>query len=471
MRVLFLNPPAGRGPRRMREGRCQQRASAWATVWPPLSLARSAAVVREEGAEVRLRDGTVEPFGLDELLEEVAAFRPALVVFNAVTPTIESDLALPTALRRAAPNARYAALGVHVTARTDEAFALGPDLDAVVRGEPEETVREVARCLPAGRGLAGVAGLSHREGGEVRHEPDRPFIRDLDSLPLPAWDLVDLSRYRSPISGRPFVLVGAGRGCPYPCKFCVAPAYYGSAPRLPSPARIGEEIERNVREFGVREFLFWSDSFTLRRDHALGIAEEIVRRRLPVEWACNSRVDHVDERLLAAFRRAGCKAVAYGVESGTQAVLDEVGKHVTLEEIRRAVALTKAAGIAAVAHCVVGYPGETEATIRRTVEFVKEIDVDFAQFYCATPLPGSTLFDEAQAKEWLTTSDWSRYDQDNYVLRTADLDAETVMRLRDEAYRSFYFRPRTLWRALRRTTPRAAVRSLATQVRDFLSWA
>jgi radical SAM superfamily enzyme YgiQ (UPF0313 family) len=471
MRSLFLNPPAQGGPRRMREGRCQQRASAWATVWPPLSLAKCAAVLRADGDEVRLHDGTVSGASLDDLAREVAAWQPDLVVFNAVTPTIESDLALPTALRRVAPRARFAALGVHVTALTDEAFALGPDLDVVVRAEPEATVRELAGAVREGRGLAGVAGISIRESGAVRHNPDREFIRDLDALPFPAWDLVDLSAYRSPISGRPFVLVGAGRGCPYPCKFCVAPAYYGQAPRLPSPQRIGDEVERNLREFGVREFLFWSDSFTLRRDHVLGIASELERRDLGVEWSCNSRVDDVDPELLAAFRRAGCKAIAYGVESGTQAVLDEVGKHVTLDQIRQAIAWTRGAGIASIAHCVVGYPGETAESIRRTIDFVKDVDPDFAQFYCATPLPGSTLFAEARAKGWLATTSWSEFDQDNFVLKTGDLDAGVVMRLRDEAYRRFYYRPTTVWRALRRTTPRAAARSLAAQVRDFLSWA
>ncbi|MBI3846005.1 MAG: radical SAM protein [Planctomycetes bacterium] len=471
MRALFLNPPTGRGPRRMREGRCQQRASAWATVWPPLSLARTAAVLRDDGMDVRICDGTVLPIGLDDLTRDVAAWQPDLVVFNAVTPTIESDLSLPTALRAVAPHARFAALGVHVTSLTDESFALGPDLDVIVRGEPEETVREWARAVRQNTDFADVSGISWRDGGAVRHNADRPFIRDLDALPFPAWDLVDRSAYRSPISGRPFVLVGAGRGCPYPCKFCVAPAYYGQTPRLPSPRRIGDEVERNLRDFGIREFLFWSDSFTLRREHALGIANEIEDRHLGVEWSCNSRVDHVDPDLLSAFRRAGCKAIAYGVESGTQAILDEVGKHVTLDQIRRAVLWTREAGIASIAHCVVGYPGETATSIRRTIEFVKELDVDFAQFYCATPLPGSTLFEEARTKGWITTADWSQFDQDNFILETDGLDAETVMRLRDEAYRRFYVRPKTVWRALRRSTPRGAVRTLAAQVRDFLSWA
>jgi anaerobic magnesium-protoporphyrin IX monomethyl ester cyclase len=471
MRALFLNPPSGSGPRRMREGRCQQRASAWATVWPPLSLARSAAVLLEDGFEARLVDGSVEPISLEDLARDVARWQPDLVVFNAVTPTIESDLRLPTILRAAAPRARFAALGVHVTALTDESFALGPDLDAIVRGEPEETVRDLGRSLRDGSGLGAVLGLSHREGGAIRHNPDRPFIRDLDRLPFPAWQLADLTRYRSPISGRPFVLVGGGRGCPYPCKFCVAPAYYGTVPRLPSPVRLGDEIERNYREFALREFLFWADSFTLRRDHVMGIAKELIARSLPVEWSCNSRVDDVDEELLEAFRAAGCRAIAYGVESGTQSMLDRVGKHVTLDAIRRAVSITKAAGIAAIAHCVLGYPGETEAMVRRTIDFVRELDVDFAQFYCATPLPGSTLFREAREKGWLATEEWARFDQDNYILRTAELDAATVMRLRDEAYRSFYFRPKTVWRALRRSTPRGAARSLAAQVKDFLSWA
>ena len=466
MRVLLLNPPAADGVRQVREGRCMQRAGAWTAVWTPISLATCAAVLRRRGHQVRLRDCIVEDLDFDRLAHIIAAFRPNLVVFNAVTPAIISDLSTARLAKSLDPSILCAAIGIHGTALPQETLELEPALDVAVRGEPEMTVAELAE----GGDLSAVAGVSWRADGAFTHNPDRPFLQDLDELPFPAWDLIQTDLYRMPFSGERFLLLGTGRGCPYQCAFCADRTYYGNRLRLRSPASVADEIERNTRDFGIRDFLFWSESFTLSRRFAAAVAVEIIRREMDIRWVCNSRVDHVDRELLELFRRAGCWMIGYGVESGVQRILDSVRKGATVEQARAAVAASHAAGLQVTGHCVLGFPGETRADILQTIRFARELDLDFAQFYCAVPFPGSQLYDEARSAGWIVSNDWSRFEQNFSVLTTPLLTAQEVMELRRAAYRRFYLRPNLIARTLKRTQSLQQFGRLAGAVKDFLTW-
>ena len=467
-RVLLANPPADHGVRQVREGRCMQRAGAWTAVWTPISLAYCAAVLRDAGAEVALRDCIVEEIDFRQLAGIVADFRPDLVVLNVVTPSVESDLSTAEWIKCAHPAARIAAIGIHGTALPDSCFAMQKALDFVVRGEPEFTVRDLA--LGGLEDPGRVAGVSWARNGNVAHNPDRPFIADLDALPFPAWDLIQRDRYLMPFTEERFLLVGTGRGCPFRCRFCADSAYYGKAVRLRSPVRVADELERNLSEYGIGQFLFWSESFTLNRPYAAAVADEIARRRLPVRWVCNSRVDQVDADLLERFARAGCWMIGYGIESGSQEILDAMRKGTTLEQAAAAVAMAKQAGLQVTAHCVLGFPGETRETAERGIEFVIALDVDFAQFYCAVPFPGSELYADAEREGWISSRDWRRFEQNFSVLTTPTLAAEETMELRRLAYRRFYMRPRTVWRTLRRVGNWGEAKRLAGMVRDFLTW-
>ena len=466
MRVLLLNPPAADGVRQVREGRCMQRAGAWTAVWTPISLATCAAVLRQRGHAVRLRDCIVEDIDFSRLYHIIASFRPELVVLNAVTPALVSDLSTTRLAKSVDPASLCAAIGIHGTALPQETLETEPALDFVVRGEPETTVAELAEA----RDCAAVAGISRRSNGAILHNPDRPFLCHLDELPFPAWDLIRTDLYRMPFSGERFLLVGTGRGCPYRCTFCADRTYYGNRLRLRSPGSVADEIERNVGAYGIREFLFWSESFTLSRSFATAVAEELIRRRVDVRWVCNSRVDHVDRELLELFRRAGCWMIGYGIESGVQRILDSVRKGTTIEQARTAVAASHAAGLQVTGHCVLGIPGETRADITETIRFARELDLDFAQFYCAVPFPGSELYDEARRAGWIITDDWSRFEQNFSVLTTPQLSAEQIMELRRAAYRQFYLRPRLIARTLKRTHSLRQFGRLAGSVKDFLTW-
>ncbi len=471
MRVLFINPPPVDGVNVVREGRCMQRTATWTTVWAPVSLATAAAVAREAGLEPRIVDGIVEDIDQPGLAKLIADWQPGLVVINTATPSIESDLALGSLVKESWPGAKTLAMGVHVSALPEESLAIGVDIDMLVRGEPEYTIRDAALALAAGSSLAGIAGLSWRgQDGAIHHDEKRPFLMDLDELPFPAWDLVDTGRYRLPFSNKRFLLVASARGCPYGCTFCANKVYYGARLRKRSPRRIVDEIEWVVNHFGITDFLVWSESFTNDQEYAIETAGEIIRRGLKIDWVSNSRVGTVSPRLLQTIKRAGCWMVGFGIESGNQEVLDSVRKGTTLEQAVNAVKMAREAGLEVTGHCVLGFPGETEATMQQTIDFAKRLKLDYVQFYCAVAFPGSPLYQQCLDSGWLDETDWKLYEQNFSVISTPRLSAAAVMKARDQAFRQYYLQPRVVFNTIRKIRTPGDVANFARMVKDFLSW-
>ncbi len=451
----------------VREGRCMQRAGAWTAVWAPISMATIAGVLENAGHTVLLTDCIVENVNTSSLAGMAARFDPHLIVLNVATPSVKSDIATAQVLKKNCPGAKVGAFGIHVTALPEDTLGMNSALNFVIRGEPEGAIEEL---VGAGLNPRGVAGLSRREGEEVVHEPDRAPVADIDSMPFPAWRLVDRKRYIMPFTNRRFLLLGTGRGCPHNCAFCADPTFYGRKLRLREPRRVVDEMEWVGRNFGIRDFLFWSESFTLKRDYAANICDEILRRGIETSWAANSRVDDVDPELLRLMKRAGCWVIGYGAEAGTDKALRLMKKNITTEAIREAVHRTVETGIGAVAHVVLGYPGETEEDVLETISFIKSLPLDFAQFYCAVPFPGSPLYERALGKGWINTSDWSKFEQNHCVLDTPWLAASKVMELRERAFREFYLRPRAFLSAARYVKSPSVAMRMARMLLQFRNW-
>lgn len=448
-----------------------QRTSAWTTVWAPVSLATSASVLRDQGFDVRLADCSVEDIDWPGLSTLIASYRPGLVIINTATPSINGDLEVARVAREVWPEVKTLAMGIHPSALGDDCFDLQQELDMVARGEPEYTIRDAAVAIREGTRLETVAGLSFRDKDrKVVHNRRRGFIDNLDSLPFPAWDLVDTGLYRMPFSGERFVLIATARGCPYACTFCANKAYYGSRLRRRSPQRVVDEVEWVSRKHGIKEFLFWSESFTNDQEYAIEVAEEITRRNLNVSWVCNSRVDTVSPLLLKAIKEAGCWMIGYGIESGNQQVLDSVRKGTMLTDAIMAVRMAHDVGLEVTGHCILGFPGETVQTMQETIEFAKFLRLDYAQFYCAVAFPGSVLYRQARENGWLDTTDWRYYEQNFSVISDDGLDSKQVMEARDAAYREFYKQPYLFLNVLRKVKRPGDVVNFARMFKDFLAW-
>ncbi len=470
MKVMFINPPAYKGVKIVREGRCMQRRGAWTAVWAPVSLATSAAVVREKGHQVELYDCIIEEMDLESLLEKVKKFEPEAILLNTATPSIDWDLKVGEEIKKIIPDVKIAAFGIHVTVLPEETLREHPYIDILIRGEPEITFGEVVTTLEKREKLSKVKGITYWKDGKIVHNRDRESLKNLDILPFPAWDLVKRDLYRMPFTNKPFLLVATSRGCPFNCVFCADIAFYGHRLALKSPKRIVDEMEWIKREFGIEDFLFWSESFTLNRNFAESVALEIINRNLNVRWVCNSRVDNVDLPLLRTFKKAGCWMIGYGIESGSQRTLDLMRKKTTIKQAVDAVKMSHQAGLDVTGHCVIGYPGETLEDMRKTVKFALDIDLDFAQFYCAVPFPGSELFTIAKANNWIVNHDWTWFEQNFSVLQTDDFTPQEVMELRKWAYKKFYFHPKTIYKTIKRLrTPHQWLYFLK-MVKDFLTW-
>ncbi|MBI4753769.1 cobalamin B12-binding domain-containing protein, partial [Candidatus Desantisbacteria bacterium] len=315
MKVFLINPPAKNLIKVVREGRCMQRKGAWTAVWSPLSLALCATVLEQEGIEVSLLDYTVKEGTPEQLMSQISSRKPDLVVLNVTTPSIEDDLKMVAMIKQACPETRTAILGIHPTALPNECFNACKELDYIIRREPEFTLRELCRaikcspdipvCDPSAIASEGqeekhidlpllvedststnkhiglplqVQGISFRNGDKIIHNPPRPWL-DMDDLPFPAWHLIDTSDYIMPFHNVPFLLVATSRGCPYPCTFCADSTYYGRGLRQRSPKRLVDELEWAGKEFGIYEFLFWSESFTLSRKFVMAVCDEIIKRQ------------------------------------------------------------------------------------------------------------------------------------------------------------------------------------------------
>ncbi len=465
MRVLLVNPPTLDGVRYVREGRCEQKASSYQYLMVPISLPSIAAVLREDGHEVRLVDCVASGQDAENLVADARSWRPGLIVMNVSTPTFASDVRV-AAMLSAACQAHVTAYGVHVTALPDESLDATP-FDSVVRGEPEYTVRDLARQLPSLE-LACVDGLSHKSLGSIVHNPPRPFIDDLDALPFPARDLLDNAKYTAPLSTAAQTLIVSERGCPHACTYCTAHCYYGHRVRRRSPSNIADEIEECVKRFGIRSFVMWADTFTSDKQHVLAVCDEIESRRLEIDWQCNSRVDTVDAEILKRMGAAGCSAVSFGVESGVQEILDAVRKGTTLQQAVDAFGWAREAGITTLAYVILGLPGETRSTIRQTRRFIRQLDPDFVQIHCAVPFPGTELRARAIADGVPVADSWQEYEIDNAAMGTAELTARDLDRARVSEFLRFYLQPRRAIRALGSITRRESLARVAKWTLDFL---
>jgi radical SAM superfamily enzyme YgiQ (UPF0313 family) len=265
-------------------------------------------------------------------------------------------------------------------------------------------------------------------------------------------------------------LVSSGRGCPYDCTFCVSKAYYGKKVRSRDAIKVVDEIAWDQKEFGVNDFFFWSESFTLMKKQVMTICDEIMRRQLGIRWVCNSRVDNVNEELLNKMRKSGCWLISYGIESGSQEILDRSKKGTTLNQAREAVAISRKLGFQLSGHFLFGLPGETVETMRKSIDFARELDLDFAQFYCATPWPGTQLYDEALKNGWLNTTDWSKFEQSIAIMNLDTVSAEEVMEWRRKANKAFYLRPGKMIRTGLNIMGDANLGHLFSTAKKYFSW-
>ncbi len=470
MKIFLLNPPTKDDKKFIREGRCTQEQGVWATLWPPISLVTIGAVLEKDGHEVKVVDCAAQGVSWEELKQLIEKFLPHVVIWSTGTPSIQGDLELASFIKKCNGKIYTAVFGTHVTVLDKQCMEAFPEIDFIIRNEPELTVGELINVLQEKKDIKNVAGLTFRNNeGEIVANPKRPFIEDLDGLPLPAWHLIDLDCYRLPLKGKRYLMISPLRGCPFNCSFCTCQTYYGKRLRKRSVESVLKEIEYDMDRFGIRDFFFWAETFVVDKEYIRELCSAILEGGINISWTSNSRVDTVDGPLLKLMAKAGCWMISYGVESGSQKVLDEANKGIKVEQAYEAVRYAKDAGIKTVGHFILGLPGETEETMKHTIEYAKQLELDLAQFYCAVPFPGSRLYDRALNEGWIKNSGFDHFKQDSAFMELPTVSSQVVNNYRNLAYRKFYFSLSRGFRTLKLINWKD-VKKLLRSARDFWGW-
>lgn len=435
MRIALVNPP---------------QFSKYAQ--PPMGLATIAAVLEREGYQVSLLDANALKLKTEDIFPYVAD--ADVVGLTAMTPTIGSAVSIAYHLKQAKPNLTIVLGGAHGTLLPEETLAGAPQVDVVVRGEGEQTIIDLLHTLENKQPLADVPGISYRKNGKTVSTPARLTDVDLDSLPFLAYHLLPWQRYKPhPPHGRalPFAAIITSRGCPYKCSFCSK--VFGTKFRGQSPERVVEEVTYYRERFGIKELAFYDDVFTLNKNRAHAIADGILRKGLKIYWTCETRVNLVDRELLHHMKQAGCYAIAYGLESASQEILDTLTKDITLEQAEEAVRLTQEAGLQTIGYFMIGAPGEDADTIAKTIKFAKRLHLDFAQFAITTPFPGTELYN-TYLKGGKENIPWENFLYEGTggkvtpVFESNGLNRDDLQHWARTAYKQFYLRPSYLWQRI-----------------------
>lgn len=398
---------------------------------PPLGICYVAAACEAAGAEVRIIDYIVGQYTPKKLVAQLDAFRPDLVGVTCVTLNFPAAADIIQTVKQHDPSITTVMGGPHVSFCAEETLRRFPEIDAIVLGEAEHTLHKWLPQVQDRLKWPEIKGLAFMDSGHFVTTGPGEFITDLDALPLPARHLLPLSKYQA--LGFPISII-TSRGCPNQCIFCLGRRMVGSRVRYRDPVRVVDEIE-SILAYGFSRINIADDLFTANKRRVKKLCEEILSRKISFGWSAFARVDTVDEETLHIMKAAGCDGISFGIESGNPEMLKRVKKRISLDQARQAVALCKRMGILAHASFMVGLPGETRETLNDTLNFSRELSIDHG-FHFLSPFPGTTLREELFRYDLeILTDDWTRYDANSAIVRTAGLTPEEMDQFVADAYR------------------------------------
>lgn len=440
------------------------RSSRYAALEPalmPMALSYLGAVLREAGHEVRLRDQAAVTMPNSEVVAEMKAFSPQMIGISVLTGAWHNTLMLVLAIRRELPGVPIVMGNTHAAVFVESILSDG-HADIIVRGEGERTIVEVASAIASGDGLDKVLGVTYRDESGVHENPVRPVIRDLDSLPFPAWDLLDLTAWRYQripmvnLDSIPLPLM-ASRGCPYSCTFCSQDKYVKLFRRRKTE-KVVEEIDTMINRHGFKAFGFNDSYFPWDEKTSFEFADQVRAHSWykDTRWVTETRVDRVDDRSMKAMADAGLHAIFFGFESGNPAVLQSLGKGTTVEQGYEAVRIAHRHGVLVIGFFMIGVPGETPQAIEDTFRFAVDAGVDIAKFAVTIPYPGSNLFSmlgrdrltPEECDQFTSWYDWSEGSGEPIWSPTA-MSGREVLALQRKLMLRFYARPGYMLNALR----------------------
>ncbi|KPK41824.1 MAG: hypothetical protein AMJ78_04435 [Omnitrophica WOR_2 bacterium SM23_29] len=421
---------------------------------PPQPLIYLGGFLRQNNFKCSLIDANALGLDIDETVKQILAFSPKCVGITSPTMLISTAGKMAKKIKENNPDIITIAGGPHITAVPKETMALYPDIDIGVLGEGEITIIELLKALEDKSDLASIEGIIYRDNGDLKITPRRPFIKDIDILPFPAWDMLPdiLKHYQQSavrIGRLPNISIVSSRGCPFQCIFC-ARSVFGNTTRTHSADYIIKMIKYLIKEYKIKSISFEDENFAIYKKRLIEFCNRIIDEKIDITWDCASNVSAVDHQILSLMKKAGCWQINYGIESGSQRILDFIKKGTKLENIRRTLKMTRDAGIITKGYFIIGHPTETRESIQDTINFIKSIDLDVFQMSFMIPLPGAELYTIAdQYGEF--KNDWDNMNIWTPLFIPAGFTGEELKKESKRAYREFYFRWKPIFTYLKRT--------------------
>ena len=465
--IMLVNPPTPDGELWIRTQHRVGRRTRENMVWPQVSLAQMAALLHPVYT-VKVVDCNAERMGWPEFTKLLDKYQPKYYLTQLTAPTLENDMY--GCFLAHARGAKTIAFGTHITPIPAETMRPYPSLDFALVGEPDLTIRDLLDHLEGkfdqrspeikkmfdkhdpmykpslnedgSVSMHGIKGIAWRKEGQIVLNFPRPFVADLDDMPIPMHELLPLQTYRMPLIKGAFTFIVTSRGCPAGCTYCIKHVSYQYATRLRSPKLIMEELWY-LKKLGINNIHMYADLFTVNRDQVVELCKMMIDEKLNIHWTSNSRVDFVDEEMLQLMGKAGCRLISWGIESGNEQILKHARKGAYPDKAERALRWAKKAGIMNWGYFIIGLPGETEQTIRQTIDFAKKLPLDIALFHVAAPYPGTPFFFEVVQNKWFRPGTrWEQVDMDKgTVLDYPDMPAEKLLYWQKRAFREWAFRP------------------------------
>ena len=443
MKCILVDPP--RRAVNVIESEAIRRAAEEHSAYPPVGLAYIAAVLQQNGIEVKIVDAkslNIPPVVVAERVEEE---EPELVGVTVFTSNLKGALETCREIKEHCPYTNIVVGGPHIHPLHREVIERDY-IDFCVRGEGEITMLELAKAISSGADLEQVTGITFKDGEDIIVTPDRPFISDLDSLPFPARDLLPNHIYRAAIgqSWGKFAAVSASRGCPFHCNFCQVPRFW-PVQRRRSVGNILDELEDIAGIYKMKNVRFTDETLPLNKKWITALCQGMAERGLnkKIAWSCDNRVDTINEDILAEMAMANCQVIFYGIEFGNQRILDFAGKGTTIAQICEVIEMTKKAGITPTGNFMIGYPTETRETIEDTIALAVRLNLNFASISIVTPFPGTELYDYCHKNDLLRTDNWEEYSYfhpGEAIIKLDGLTNGELINLYQKAYFEFNYR-------------------------------
>jgi len=433
-KIFFVYPPA---PIMNREDRCQQPTSELVVIppLPPVDMMSLSAIAKKRGYETIFKDYSLKNETVYDFLRDIRVFKPDFLVLNIASTTLEKDLSILTTARDLLEDTVVIVKGAIFNFNSYAIMQKYPEIDVALRGEIEEAFDEIIQY----RNFCDIKGITYQINNKIISTEDRKLSENLDHLPILDRSLIDNSIYVRPDTKKPQTIIKVSKGCPHHCFFCLASPLNGKIVRYKNPELILEEIRECVSLYNIKDFIFWSDIFNLNKEWVQKLCRLIIESGLKINFSANTRIDTVDKESLILMKKAGCNLVSMGIESGSQEILDKMGKKITLEQIKKSVRLIDSIGIQTYAYYVIGLPWETKETLKETFNFAKNLNTHYASFYTATALMGTKYYDYINKNRLGDISYEKPYIYPS--VRSYELTSQEIYEANKKFNKEYYLRP------------------------------